>query len=177
MLPTVPANPRLLRKLPPEARDWAKVDPTLKQAMRDLVAGNLRWPLLIFGPSGTGKTSASLALADRIETASYTTAEDLATFVMTHDAIEVESEWKRIAGKSLAILDELACRERVTDLGYSVVKKFMDLREQEAGRVAIFVTNVEPGELVGLYDRKIYSRATAGTVIELTGADRRKVGA
>jgi len=165
------------RLLPNLDRSLNAVAPTLLRAIKELVVGKRRWPLLIFGDCGVGKTAAALALADHVETAIYATAEELATMTMTRDACEAERYWSKLAEKELAILDELGQRDRVTDLGYGVVKRFCDIREQECGRVAIFISNVEPSKLIDLYDKRIYSRVTGGSVIELTGADRRKVGA
>lgn len=156
-------------------RNLRAVDPALLRVLGDLAEGRAPWPLLLYGNCGSGKTSAALALADIIETASYHTAESLASFVMNHHGHEAEAELDRIGGKHLAILDELGTRLNVGDLAYSVVKRFADVREIEARRVAIYISNVPPAKLAELYDDRIYSRLTCGTVFELTGDDRREV--
>ena len=79
--------------------------------------------------------------------------------------------------KELAILDELGTRNRVTDIEYSVVKRFADLREQQNARAAIYISNLAPGEIgSNLYDGRIVSRLTCGTWFELKGNDRRRGG-
>lgn len=171
MLPLVSESRRLLVN---HERSLQAVDPTLLRMLTNLAEGRAAWPLLIYGDCGTGKTSAALALADITETASYHTAEGLASFVMSRSGDESEAEFERIGGKHLAILDELGTRINVKDLAYGVVKRFTDVRELEARRVAIYISNLTPDELVKLYDQRIYSRITCGTIFELTGTDRRE---
>lgn len=172
-MPLVPENRRLL---PHVERSLHDVDPALLRVFIGLADGRLAWPLLLWGPPGRGKTCAALALCDVAETAAFWTAEDLATFVLRREAAEVDGEYRHLGGKALTVLDELGTRERVGDLAYSTVKRFADVREQQAGRVAIYVSNVPPHELSSLYDDRLASRLLCGTVFELTGADRRKAG-
>ncbi len=156
--------------MPSINRNLASVDAGLLAMLRKLVAGQAEWPLYLYGAPGRGKTSAALALADVVETASYATCEGLADATM---ADEAGTLWARIQTKHLAILDELGARERVTDLGYSVVKRFCDLREQFAGRVAIYIGNVQPEAIPRIYDDRIASRVLCGICYHLDGGDRR----
>lgn len=164
------------RLLPSVERSLRQVDPALLRLLGDLVEGRAAWPLLLYGPPGTGKTSAALATADVVESAAYWNAEDLATFTMRREAAEVDAEFEHIGRKHLAILDEIGCRQSVGDLAFTSLKRFADVREQQGSRVAIYVSNVEPNRLLELFDERIYSRLTCGTVFELTGPDRRKAG-
>ncbi len=163
--------------LPAVNRTLHSVEPSLLETLNGLALGALPWPLLLFGPSGTGKTSAALALCDIVETAAYWNIEDLAGFVLNRDAAEVDGEFNRLRDKDLIVVDELGCRQKVGDLHYTVMKRLADLREQHAGRAAIWITNLQPKQLLDLYDERIYSRITCGTLLELAGADRRKVRA
>jgi chromosomal replication initiation ATPase DnaA len=166
-LPLVPERRRLLPKL---VRRLDAIDFALLGVLNDLAHGKARWPLFLFGPAGGGKTCAALALADIVETASFATCEDLAEATMKGQDAAI---WYAVKAKHLAILDELGARERVTDLGYSVVKRFADLREQHAKRVAIYISNVAPEAIAKLYDDRIASRVLSGTCFHLQGADRR----
>jgi chromosomal replication initiation ATPase DnaA len=147
-----------------------RLDPKLLALMRRLAAGESPWPLYLHGAPGRGKTCAALAMADVIETAMFTTCEDLTDGVMGDNATAM---WESVRVKHLAILDELGARERMNDLHYSAVKRFADLREQHAGRVAIYIGNVTPEELPGLYDDRLASRILCGMVYRLEGDDRR----
>lgn len=170
----MPENRRLLPMLD---RSLTYADAALVALLNGLAIGNKPWPLLLHGRPGRGKTCGVLALCDIVETACYWTAERLGTFIMGHNSAEVEGEYDRIGSKHLAVLDELGERERTGDLGYQAVKQFADVREQRAGRVAIYISNVPPHELADVYDDRLASRILCGTIHELTGDDRRKVRA
>lgn len=109
-------------------------------------------------------------------TAVYYTADSLADCVMTFTSQEMAAEWGRIASKDLAILDEVGERASAGDLHCTTLKRFADLRDNEAGAVAIYISNVRPHQLGELYDDRIASRLLAGTIYELTGKDRRRIG-
>ncbi len=160
--------------LPNLERSLRLVKPEFLETLDGLSAGHLHWPLFVFGPTGSGKTCAALALADVCETACYWSADGLADFTMSHEPSETQAEFDYIGGKALAILDELGARERVGDLAYSTVKRFADAREQQAGRVAVYLSNVTPSRLAELYDDRIAGRLLCGTVVELSGNDRRR---
>lgn len=66
-------------------------------------------------------------------------------------------------------------RERVGDLQYTTLKGAIDYREYHCNRVGIYISNLTPDHLAELYDDRIASRLTSGTVFELNGADRRNV--
>ncbi len=161
------------RLLPGIERRMDMVAKPLLETLRGLATGKLRWPLYLHGLSGAGKTAASLALCDFTESACYSTADDLADFIMANSAGDVQAEWERIAGKHLSVLDEIGERQTIGDLAYRTVKKFADIREGRAGRVAIYVSNLNPSELQELFDDRVASRMLCGTVFELTDKDRR----
>lgn len=161
------SNRRLMVSHP---RLLSRIDPELLKTFRSLVAGQDPWPLFLHGEPGVGKTSAALAVADITATASYHGCEELADLTMSRPSDEMKALWDRIAGKDLAILDELGTRERISDLAYTVVKNFSDRRE---GMPTIFISNVRPEQLRELYDKRIESRLLCGTVFELAGQDRR----
>ena len=145
----------------------------LVSVLRGLSTGELDWPLLLFGAAGRGKTLAALCLCDIALSSVYHDAETLANWTMTKSPADMADVWGEVARKELAVLDEIGARAKVTDLGYTVVKQFADVREKE-GRVAtIYITNLDPGELADLYDDRVASRLMAGTHFELKGADRR----
>lgn len=156
------AHPRLMLRHP---REMSQVDERLQALFRALCRGEAPWPLLLHGPAGTGKTSAALALCDFAATACYHTLDQLCDQIMSHDA---DFDW--IAGKALAVLDELGTRNRASDLPYSAAKRFADARY---GLPTIYVTNLRPSQLVEAFDDRVASRVCCGTWFCLDGDDRR----
>lgn len=150
------------------------VQPQLLDVFDRLVTGRLDWPLYLYGNVGRGKTAAALSLCDITTTACYWIAEGLAAFFLSHSPAEIDGEVDVIAGKALAVLDELGVRANSGDLGRSVVQRFADAREMHAGRVAIYCSNLTPAELAEVYDDRIASRLCSGTIFELQGRDRRR---
>lgn len=169
-LPLVPRRVRILPNLP---RAMSKVNPALVEALKRLVGGELRWPLFLHGPAGTGKSSAVLATCDYMLTACYSTVDEACDAEMANDKGPAQVFWSAVREKHLAVLDEVGARATVGDLHFSVVKKFADLRELYAQRAAIYVSNVAPRSITSIYDDRIASRLLAGTVFHLDGADRR----
>lgn len=172
----LPLRPPERRVVARRARRLAMVDPALLAVLGSLVAGEVPWPLYLFGPAGGGKTSAGLALCDVMETACYHPVDRLCDWTMNEPPAEMQEVWHVVGLKHLAVLDELGARERVGDLHYSVVKRFADERENRAGGVAVYIGNVRPEALVDLYDDRVASRVLCGTVFELAGKDRRTQG-
>ncbi len=148
------------------------VDSRLRTTLRELATGEARWPLYLWGTSGAGKTMAALCLVDYVPPAGrfYATVGELCDAVMAQEA---KGNWKQVREAELAILDEIGERRNIGDLDYTTVKRFMDLRESRQGRVAIYISNLSPGDLQKAYDDRIASRALCGTVFELKGSDRR----
>lgn len=170
-LPICPCNRRLVLNHP---RSLDLIDDHLLDVFRQLVAGQAAWPLFLHGPPGRGKTSAALALCDIAATAGYWTVEGICDATMARSP-DIHDIWANVETKDLAVLDELGTRHSVGDLHYGVVKKFADLREQHQHRVTVYVSNVPPKEIPGLYDGRIASRVLCGTVLRLEGEDRRFV--
>lgn len=165
--------PRNVRLLPELQRRWSEIEKPLVEALRPIVTGAAPWPVLLTGAPGSGKTCAGLALCDIAETAFYVTVEELCDAVIGKGRIEPEVFWQKIEEKDLVVLDELGCRSNVGDLEYSAVKRLVDIRETRHNRCLIAISNVDPADLVKLYDRRIHSRLTCGLVYQMRGSDRR----
>jgi hypothetical protein len=159
------------------------IDGTLRTAIRQCVAGEADWPLLIWGDAGSGKTCAGLCMVDSfggwavdlpdlhglVLKARGRLLLNSGGFVETLDGIGgVWDTWQRA---SLTVLDEVGQREP-TDAQYDTLKRALDLRE---GLPAVVISNLPMPKLKRVYDDRIVSRLSAGTVIGLTG-DRRLKG-
>lgn len=170
------------RHLPRLERSLAGIDPTLRRALRGLVAGELPWPLFLHGTPGTGKTSALLCLLDHAG-GEYHTMRGLHALLIRAEQGRLEwydrgrggnlwpeQVWDRIGKAPLVVLDDVGCRERVSDLHYETVKQVL---EERAGRPLAVLSNLNLAGIVEIYDDRIFSRLSAGSVVELVGRDRR----
>lgn len=146
----------------------SQVKPSLRDKLRELASGERKWPLFLFGDTGAGKTSAALALADFCELAFYDELDTLCDSVMNHTI-----DWDLIGWADLAILDEIGVRTKATDLHYTTVKSFWERRKRREQRT-IYISNIQPQGIADVFDDRIASRLLCGTVVELTGDDRRK---
>jgi DNA replication protein DnaC len=163
-------KPRLLPSVP---RTMKAVDSELVGIFRDLVAGRRRWPLFLHGSVGRGKSAASLALCDFAETAEFFTVEEICGVDMRGSDAERLRLKDGLRKASLFIIDELGTRSKVSDLPYMAVKRCLDEREAFQRRRLIAISNLPLDKLKDMYDARISSRLSAGTVFELKGHDRR----
>lgn len=141
----------------------------LRQLFFALASGQRPWPLYLHGDIGHGKTRAVLAFCDRVVTARYWSVDSLMDAIVCREA--PWHGWQT----DLAVLDELGLPRagNAAEFDYSAVKQFLDWREC---RPAIYVSNLAPTGIYRLYDDRLESRVTSGTVYRLLDRDRRKRG-
>ena len=173
-----------LPELPPQSRhrrEWDQVPQVVVDAVKLLSLGNARWPLVLLGEAGSGKTCAGLCLVD-MWGGLYVTAAEWASFVVRCRLGEVETSngyrifenevWRHFAlDAPLVVLDELGERNP-TDTAYQTVKKAIDVRQ---GAPLVVISNLTIEQLAKLYSDPVASRLRAGTVVRLEG-DRRVGG-
>lgn len=159
----------LQRERPQVQREWTMVGIPLRRLLFDLASAKAPWPLYLWGSIGCGKTRAALAFCDRIVKSAYWTVDQLLD--LTRIGAWSPQEWHR---PKLAVLDELG-KPRAgagKDFDYSVVSRFVDWRESLP---AIYISNHSPAAIAKtLYDTRLESRLTSGTVYELRAHDRRR---
>jgi hypothetical protein len=160
-----------------------QIPPPLRAAIRALVGGKSPWPLLLHGPAGTGKTCAALALLDH-GGGEYFTAWGLAEAAIQSQqgrmrrcdgagdgyTVYPDEFWRQVGEEPLVVLDELGCRERVSDHHYECVRRLLDER---IGLPLVAISNLPLSRLAQVYDDRVASRLGAGTVVGLGGEDRR----
>ena len=151
------------------------------------MAGESAWPLAVCGPPGTGKTCAALCLCDHCDGDSrYWTAAGLCELLVMSQSgrlewsregyggtVWPETVWRWVAGAALVVLDEVGCRDRVSDFAYETVKRVIDDRY---GKPLVVLSNHTLDVVARLYDDRIADRLAEGTVIVLQGESRRLAG-
>jgi DNA replication protein DnaC len=168
-------------------RAMDKVAPEIRDALRGCAMGEKPWPLLLTGNVGAGKTCAALALLDFVTGVTfYYTVADLCAYCVEIQQGRVRDDrwrgdekmtgtifWVRWTGAELCVLDELGQRQQVSDFNFDTTKKAIDLRE---GKPLVIVSNLDGEEIASVYDERIASRCVSGTVVSVTGRDRRLAG-
>lgn len=144
--------------------------------------GPIKWPLFLWGNGGTGKTclafliwrnkggywlDASSAIRGITEAWGKGTGPFLgiAPWPWRDGTYMLE----RFEAAPFVALDDLGVR-KPTDPQYEALYEMCKRRD---GRPMVVTCNAGPNELVKIYDDRILSRLTRGTVIEFSGKDRR----
>jgi len=166
--------------LPDLERSKEAIPTNYRKALHECQFGTSPWPLFVFGSVGTGKTFGALALADYVRWSLFYSirellreAADAACGRLQNEAgyeISARKFWRTIADARLIILDEIGSRGEVNDHHYNSVMELVDCRQRKP---SIYLSNLEPEQLSGIYDDRILSRMVCGTIVELTGEDRR----
>lgn len=167
---------------PTVPRAVGDIDTNLRAKIRGLVMGELRWPLFVHGPAGTGKTCAALCLLDYAGGMYFTTCGLAETRTQVqqgrleyyHESrggiMSTERWWRDIRRAPLFVLDELGARDRVSDHVYETAYLCIDER---GGLPLVVLSNWGLEKIAQLFDDRVASRLSKGTVVELTGQDRR----
>jgi hypothetical protein len=168
--------------LPEIPRRLSEIEPFLRANFRGLCAGELPWPLFCHGPAGVGKTCAGLLLCDYAGGRYLTTYELAESLIRSQQGrllwyqngygttIHPEKFWEYLVKDAVVVLDELGARSNVSDFHYESVKRLIDCRE---GKPLVVLSNLNLDRIEKLYDDRVASRLSAGTVVKLLGEDRR----
>jgi len=148
-------------------RSLSGVNRRLQDTLGQLVSGLAPWPLYLYGPVGSGKTCAALAMCDASQEALYVTVREMADCTMNKSA---DLLWELVRTHDLAVLDEIGTRS--SDLYYGIVEQFAETRKRH-GRLAIYVSNLPPTGLKKAFDDRIADRLLCGTIFHLDSQSRR----
>lgn len=183
---TFEARPPIIRRALPGGicATWERVDPRLIRVIRDTAETSGLWPLTLYGPTGTGKSSllALLAASWPTNRVRYYLASDLIALiqsarcrggVLLPGAARTVSEdhlWRsRVDAADLLVLDDIGTRGP-TDSAYDILHQIIDRRRRKPTALS---TNLSPEELVDVLDDRIVSRLLAGTAVEMDSPDQR----
>jgi DNA replication protein DnaC len=172
------SHPRPL-SVGPANRSPTIVSEPARSVIRDVCTGVKPWPLTLWGGVGSGKSCAALCVLDRcIFSRRYYTVSEFCERARLADRGELEGMsitgfWDYWRNADITCLDELGSRsnrEKVSDHHYDTVKRAIDTRHRQP---AIWISNLSLEELAQVYDDRIASRLSEGTVVAMNGKDRR----
>ena len=166
--PSTPA-----RRLPKgyEFADWSQVRQAeqVRQMLR-AVQREAAWPLYIYGNPGSGKTCiAALIYEAFTRRPMWSRADDfLLECVDRGDGRKALQA--KVDGTPCLFLDDLGVRPPTPPM----LQAIFDVLELRKGRPVVIVSNHDLRKLSEIYDERIVSRLSAGTVLEIRGQDRRR---
>lgn len=170
--------------LPGTDRSRELIAPGLRKHINHCVTGSGPWPLTLVGGVGTGKTLAAVCLLDSARGGTiYTTVTEMCESTQlamkgelwdehTGDRINTRQYWHNWQHAVCTVLDEIGARTNVTDHHYDCVKRALDLRERD-GLPCVFISNLSLDRIATVYDDRIASRLAQGTLVDMSGPDRR----
>lgn len=181
---------------PDRSREAGAIQVGLRAKIKQATTGYLKWPLFIHGAPGSGKTCASLCVADHVERSSWSTWDDFWRYVadvnfgraffetggqpteygvgirtprITHKWTSVRY-WAWIASVPLLVIDDIGLRATANDTQYEALKMALDQRES---RPLILTSNLDTAGIGKIFDLRVMDRISGGTVVEITGKSRR----
>ena len=163
----------LPRRLPKgyEFADWSQVRQAEQvQQMLRAVQREAAWPLYIYGNPGSGKTCiAALIYEAFTRRPMWSRADDfLLEYVDRGDGRKALQS--KVEGTPCLFLDDLGVRPPTPPM----LQAIFDVLEMRKGRPVVIVSNHDLRKLSEIYDERIVSRLSAGTVLEIRGQDRRR---
>lgn len=173
------------RMLPRKKRCRCQVAGHAAEQIGACIAGKAPWPLLLYGPVGSGKTCAALVVLDEAwGPVKYATINQWCQELREAQKggpIEIRPGmagltetglWNAWHAMALCVVDELGQRQ-ASDFERQTAQRCIDMR---VGDPLILCSNVGLTDLERLYDDRFTSRLSAGTIVYMGDQDRRQVG-
>ena len=128
------------------------------------------WPLYIHGRPGTGKTClAALLYSAFLRQPIWRRADEMLIEIGTSRSDGYAVLKEKLRKSPCVFLDDLGVRPPTE----AMTQALFDLMELRARKPLVIISNHTPDALAKIYDERIVSRITAGTTLEIAGADRR----
>ena len=172
--------------------NWDQVDFNLREQLVEAI-NSKRFPVLMYGPTGCGKSCASAVLYcsylhPKDHVPQWIGLEDFCRQIVTcrtsrDGRVEVprfdggpsiwrsEQEWFRIVSAApVLFIDDVGLRQ-ATDTTREICHKLFSQRTPQ--EPSFISSNLSPEQLKEVYDSRIVSRICQGTIIQVSGRDRR----
>ena len=176
-------KPRTPKRNLPKGCDGKSLSHSILRGLADAIQTGLYRSacptVLVWGPTGSGKTTTALRFylgftmnAGRTGMAVWHRADDILDEIMAWRFGRVQGEAGAttvdlFARADFAVLDEVGTAIPTGERGPALLK----LVDSRVGKPTIYTSNLAPKELVKLFDERIVARLTAGTVIEAAPLD------
>lgn len=165
------------RRIPPRFRRATATHPDVTAWCRDFSPESPS--LLIFGPTGSGKTHQAYGAVRTLAAAGVTvsweaaTAPDMYASLRPRDGVDSEAELARLTDTDLLIVDDLGAA-KVTEWTEEILYRLVNHR-YEAMTPGIFTSNVRGRELRSMIGDRVASRlAEMCRQIDIDAPDRRR---
>lgn len=126
------------------------------------------------GGTGLGKTCAALTLLDYVPENRKTGYYTLTEISRIYQPGQIDLSHHRYLMKQwlemeLTVIDEVGVKNP-SDFQFELLLTLFDAR---TGRPTIWISNLEPTELLKVFDDRVVSRLCSGTMLTFSGEDRR----
>lgn len=155
-----------------ESVTWSQVNNrTIVEKWLRTAGQDRRFPIYIHGDTGTGKTSLAGLLYQNAESPVWRRCDDfLLSLATTRSDASFRVEQTKATHCSCLFLDDIGLRTPTE----SMQQILFDLLEMRKSKPTVITSNHSPEDLALVYDDRITSRILAGTILMLSGCDRRE---
>ncbi|MCA9026220.1 MAG: hypothetical protein KDA86_13510 [Planctomycetaceae bacterium] len=167
-------SPYQIQRDPPKDHpaEWSEIAPTLQEALVTAIHVK-KWPIYLFGEQGRGKTCAMAWLFTIWPNwPRWFDAIDFTRCVQERRSGDSGDRYfweSNVDDASLFLLDDVGIR-LPSD---SVFEVIYELSNRRGTKPTVYASNLTPEQLANVFDARVASRMLRGTVIEVTGEDRR----
>lgn len=186
----------VIRHQPTVMREPAMINDKIRVWLRKSSTDGIKWPLVLCGKPGTGKTCAGLCAADHVPDAEWWAWGEFWRFVLDVNMGKRVNDfrqgrrteegwfepsmrvrwttpglWKWFTGLPLVVFDDVGVAD-ATSVQRETLTTALDRRE---GRPTILTSNLDVAGLGKVFDARVYDRLSAGTVVEMFGKDAKSM--
>lgn len=178
------------------SREPGMIHQAIRLQLRKASTDGVKWPLVVCGKPGTGKTCAGLCAADHVPGAEWWAWGEFWRFVLDVNMGKRANDykqgrrteegwfepsvrvrwttaglWKWFAGLPLVVFDDIG----VADANSTQRETLTTALDRREGKPMILTSNLDIPGLGAGFDARVMDRLSAGTVVELFGKDAKSM--